>query len=60
MLEESEGSEGEGTVGSHGIIALSPIPDDPTPGRVNYERQRSRWRRILRTALPLQVCFSQP
>lgn len=58
MLEESD----EDIVEAHpsrGIVALSPIPDDPSPGRVHYERQRSRWRRILRTALPLQVCFSQ-
>ncbi|VDM41139.1 unnamed protein product [Toxocara canis] len=36
-------------------VALSPIPDDPAPARSHYERQRSRWRRILRTALPLQA-----
>ncbi|OZC07655.1 hypothetical protein X798_05374 [Onchocerca flexuosa] len=36
-------------------IALSPIPDDPSPGHIHYERQRIRWRRILRTALPLQA-----
>jgi hypothetical protein len=37
---------------------LSPIPDDPThppPADDRFQRQRSRWRRILRTALPLQV-----
>ncbi|VDK42276.1 unnamed protein product [Anisakis simplex] len=35
--------------------ALSPIPDDPAPALSHYERNRSRWRRILRTALPLQA-----
>lgn len=41
-------------------LLLSPIPEDPSPSnavqtRAQYLRQRSRWRRILRTALPLQV-----
>ncbi|VDM99675.1 unnamed protein product [Thelazia callipaeda] len=34
-------------------LGLSPVPEDPNPRQ--YERQRIRWRRILRTALPLQV-----
>lgn len=59
MLEESEREDTVEAHPSHGVLALSPVPDDPSPGRVHYERQRSRWRRILRTALPLQVCFSQ-
>lgn len=42
--------------GAAADVPLSPIPDDPAPARSHYERQRSRWRRILRTALPLQVC----
>uniref|UniRef100_A0A0R3RIJ3 KASH domain-containing protein n=1 Tax=Elaeophora elaphi TaxID=1147741 RepID=A0A0R3RIJ3_9BILA len=53
-----EGSETEDAIEAHqsnDVIALSPVPDDPSPGRVHYERQRSRWRRILRTALPLQA-----
>lgn len=38
---------------------LSPIPQDEPNGAVaeaHFRRQRSRWRRVLRTALPLQVC----
>ena len=35
---------------------LSPIPDDSTLNEEQLRRQRSRWRRVLRTALPLQVC----
>ncbi|VBB32915.1 unnamed protein product [Acanthocheilonema viteae] len=54
MLEESEEDAVEAHP-SHGVVALSPIPDDPGPGHVHYERQRSRWRRVLRTALPLQA-----
>lgn len=36
---------------------LSPLPDDPasTIPPAQLRRQRSRWRRVLRTALPLQV-----
>uniref|UniRef100_A0A915B118 KASH domain-containing protein n=2 Tax=Parascaris univalens TaxID=6257 RepID=A0A915B118_PARUN len=41
--------------GATADVPLSPIPDDPAPARSQYERQRSRWRRILRTALPLQA-----
>uniref|UniRef100_A0A915ECD9 KASH domain-containing protein n=1 Tax=Ditylenchus dipsaci TaxID=166011 RepID=A0A915ECD9_9BILA len=40
------------------FLGLSPVPDDPTPSvetQGHYLRQRSRWRRILRTALPLQA-----
>ncbi|MFH4975990.1 hypothetical protein AB6A40_002699, partial [Gnathostoma spinigerum] len=36
-------------------LSFSPIPDDPAPARIHYQRQRSLWRRILRTALPLQA-----
>lgn len=40
---------------------VSGIPEDPSldnpQARAHYLRQRSRWRRILRTALPLQVCY---
>ncbi|CAL2029318.1 unnamed protein product [Caenorhabditis brenneri] len=34
---------------------LSPIPDDSTLNEEQLRRQRSRWRRVLRTALPLQA-----
>lgn len=34
---------------------LSPIPDDSALNEEQLRRQRSRWRRVLRTALPLQV-----
>uniref|UniRef100_A0A915PLF1 KASH domain-containing protein n=1 Tax=Setaria digitata TaxID=48799 RepID=A0A915PLF1_9BILA len=37
------------------VAALSPVPDDPSPRRIHYERQRTRWRRVLRTAIPLQA-----
>lgn len=44
-------------------LALSPVPEDPSPhnaeAQAHYLRQRSRWRRILRTALPLQVCGTE-
>lgn len=42
-------------------VGMSPIPDDPGPSSVtanhdiSFLRQQSRWRRVLRTALPLQV-----
>uniref|UniRef100_A0A1I7VMX8 KASH domain-containing protein n=2 Tax=Loa loa TaxID=7209 RepID=A0A1I7VMX8_LOALO len=55
ILEESEREDAVEAHPSLGVVALSPVPDDPSPGRVHYERQRSRWRRILRTALPLQA-----
>ncbi|VDO10777.1 unnamed protein product [Brugia timori] len=58
MLEESDVENAVEVSASSDVVALSPIPDDPSPGRVHYVRQRSRWRRILRTALPLQVYFS--
>jgi len=37
---------------------ISPIPDDPGPSTAGAQlqlQQRSRWKRILRTALPLQA-----
>nr|CDQ04189.1 Bm7600, isoform d [Brugia malayi] len=55
MLEESDVENAVEVSASSDVVALSPIPDDPSPGRVHYVRQRSRWRRILRTALPLQA-----
>ncbi|KAI1723213.1 nuclear envelope localization domain-containing protein [Ditylenchus destructor] len=40
-------------------LGVSPIPEDPAPStavdHASYVRQRSRWRRVLRTALPLQA-----
>ncbi|KAM3715802.1 Nuclear anchorage protein [Dirofilaria immitis] len=53
ILQESEGENTEAEPLSS--VALSPVPDDPSPGYVHYERQRTRWRRILRAALPLQA-----
>ncbi|VDM69977.1 unnamed protein product, partial [Strongylus vulgaris] len=40
---------------------LSPIPDTATAvvAASQFRRQRSRWRRVLRTALPLQVSYIQ-
>ncbi|EJW83671.1 hypothetical protein WUBG_05418 [Wuchereria bancrofti] len=55
MLEGSDVENAVEAFPSSDVAALSPIPDDPTPGRMHYARQRSRWRRILRTALPLQA-----
>uniref|UniRef100_A0A1I7ZVH9 KASH domain-containing protein n=1 Tax=Steinernema glaseri TaxID=37863 RepID=A0A1I7ZVH9_9BILA len=53
LLEEG-GSSSSNTAG-----LLSPIPDDPihdtAVSQAHFRRQRSRWRRILRTALPLQA-----
>ncbi|KHJ99064.1 hypothetical protein OESDEN_00941, partial [Oesophagostomum dentatum] len=49
-------SELESLDSSSGL--LSPIPDVATGGVVaasQFRRQRSRWRRVLRTALPLQA-----
>lgn len=43
------------SVGEEDDQVVSPIPEDPVHGAIPYERQRSRWRRILRTALPIQV-----
>ncbi|PAV73618.1 hypothetical protein WR25_00596 isoform C [Diploscapter pachys] len=34
---------------------MSPLPEDATEADLQVRRQRSRWRRVLRTALPLQV-----
>lgn len=37
---------------------FSPLPADGTLDNHQLRRQRSRWRRVLRTALPLQVVYN--
>ncbi|CAD6184169.1 unnamed protein product [Caenorhabditis auriculariae] len=43
------------TVESTSDGMLSPIPDDGVVDNEHLRRQRTRWRRVLRTALPLQA-----